>query len=173
MGSAAKKKPEPKAPVVEVLPAVMEKKPNPLTEKIKKPVSQEIAERAALKNDIETLTDLKNQLEERRNEANLLARLNDVEYVEKLDLFVSTVLDALTEDPEVTKEAIKTMVKSGNAAKLQNLMTTLGIAMDKRETLMGFDETRVGDRSKKKLKLQLAWKGSANGENTLAVQAEV
>jgi len=107
-----------------------------------------------------TLADLSNKLTSTREMLSVESRLQDVEYVKQLDAFISVVLEALAEvekRPTLLKRVVRDIIKNGQFTKLRDLMTTVGIAADKRNAFLSYDEAR-SPLSKKKLKLNIVWK---------------
>jgi hypothetical protein len=155
--------------------AVEKKTENPLISRAKKSVGKEIDEKTNIMGQMESLAQMAIDLAKRREEMSLRARKQDIEYVEKLDTLVKTVLDALISEDSVKAFAaqIPKLIADGQLQKLTSIMTSLGIAIDKREMFLSFDQTRAGagGKNKSKLKLNLLWKGG-DGE-PMGVQAEV
>jgi adenine-specific DNA methylase len=137
-----------------------------------KPVAVEERQKAVVKRDIESLNKLTTELEEKRQFSTVESRLKDLQYVEKIEEFLDIVMDAMTCDPALLKKGIQDMIAAGKMDKLQSLLTSLGIAMDKRSmALQVFDDARENAGSKKKIKLNLMWKQGEDG--TQGIQAEV
>jgi hypothetical protein len=150
-----------KKPKIDLNPALMEHLIDPAVETEKKIKAQEA---------IDSLAVYAQDLTEMRKQASIEARKADIDYINKLDRFISTTLEAITEDPETWKEIVKQMLQRGKMRELKDLMVSLGITMDKRESLLAFDDTRVKP-SKKKLKLNVVWQGSDGSK--MGAQAEV
>lgn len=134
-------------------------KPLDMKERVKKTQQQEELQAIALNKQMENLSELTRKLEEMREEAALKARYNDIDYVEKLDQFIATVLDTLTDNKKTLEKSIIKMLEKGEVKKLKELMVALGISIDKRETFLGYDESRRG-KDRRKLRLQVVWKGT-------------
>lgn len=101
------------------------------------------------------------------------ARFNDLDHIRKLDqiseYILSAIQEAIAEDPVAFKEAVKKIIKDGKFKSLEQLLSAIGIGMDKRENMLStFDNTR--GKSNKRMKLQLHFKG-AGGEQ-VGVQVE-
>jgi hypothetical protein len=127
-----------------------------------------------VRGEILSLAQMTDKLKERRDEFAVEAKLNDIGYIEAMDKLIVCVLDGLTEavkDEKVLSESVKKIISAGKFRELKELMSAFGIIMEKRELLLGFDQTRaVSAADKKRMKLQVVWKGS-NGEQS-AVQVE-
>jgi transcription elongation factor GreA-like protein len=108
--------------------------------------------------EIESLTA---QLSQERQLAALQARMDDLKHTEKLSDLLETMLDALTEDKEAFRKAVLKSVEKGEMKQIKELLIALGIAIDKREVLLGYDEQR--QQKKSKLKLQVLWKEGGGG----------
>lgn len=147
---------------------------NPLLPKKKKTISEEMAEVRALVNNIDSLASLHDQLNRVRENTKVTERIADIAYIRKIDDYVESVLDSLA-TPELQgkmKTAILKIVEEGNFGKLSALLASFGIAMETREKLLGYDDTRVmGQQKQKKLKLQVVWEGE-DGKK-MGAQAEV
>jgi len=131
----------------------------------------EVEKKIEMQEKIETLAELSQKLSALQERAGIEAKIKDIKFVQKMDEFAELILDALTEEKETLKTAIKNMIITGNMTKLRELMTAFGITVDKREQLLSFDQSRAANRSKRKLKLQVVWRN--NDGDTSAVQAEV
>lgn len=121
---------------------------------------------------IEELSQKTEELDSLREKMSIDAKFKDLEYVESIDSFISAVLGAMAEiknDPRALKTAVKTMIANGQFTKLRDLFTALGIAVDKRNEMLGYDSSRQ-QAGKRKLKLQVLWKGSTG--DGAAIQAE-
>jgi hypothetical protein len=144
------------------------------TENIIKTAEQEKRQIDKVRKELMSLTDMTDKLVERREEFAIESKMNDITYVRALDVLIKNVLDGLVEavqDEKILNQVIKDTLKEGNFKALKDLMVSFGIVMEKRELLLGFDETRVTTAAdKKRMKLKIAWQG-ANGEQN-AVQVE-
>jgi hypothetical protein len=101
------------------------------------------------------------------------ARFNDLDHIRNLDQISSQILtaiqEAIAEDPQAFKEAVKKIIKEGKFKSLEQLLSATGIGFDKRENMLStFDNTR--GKTNKRMKLQLHFKG-AGGEQ-VGVQVE-
>lgn len=110
---------------------------------------------------VQEVEKVENQLAMARQKSALEARLKDIKYTSELSDLIEVMLESLTEDPKVFKKTIKTVIEKGKMKELKELMVALGIAIDKREALLSYDEHR--QQKKGKLKLQVRWMGGAPG----------
>ncbi len=110
---------------------------------------------------VQEIEKAESQLAVERQKMALEARLNDIKYTSELSDLVETMLESLTEDPKIFKKSIKTVIEKGKMKELKDLMVALGIAIDKREALLGYDENR--QQKKGKTRLQVRWMGGAPG----------
>jgi len=108
-----------------------------------------------------TIEELSEQLDRKRQLAALQAREDDIKHTDQLNELLETMLDALTQDKEAFKKAIAKCVEKGEMKQIKELMIALGIAIDKREVLLSYDEQRQPKKSR--LKLQVMWKDGTNG----------
>jgi len=111
--------------------------------------------------DIQAIEKREAQLAVERQAQMLQARLDDIKYTSELSDLIAIMLEALTDDPKTFKKAIKTVIEKGKMKDLRDLMVALGVAIDKREVLLSYDEYRQAKKSK--LKLQVRWMGGAPG----------
>lgn len=85
-------------------------------------------------------------LQVRQEQAAIEARYRDMRYIEQLDEFIDAVLDAMAklreENPEFYKNMVEKAFKNGNMKQVKDLLVALGVAYDKREQLLSFDNTR-------------------------------
>jgi len=149
---------------------------NPVLETFEITPEKERKEKVEMATQLATLAELSKKLTDARERLSVESRLRDVEYVKRLDAFIAVVLDALAEiqnRPALLKKVVREVIKNGQFTKLKDLMTTVGIAADKRNDLLAYDEARH-PASKKKLKLSIVWKKDPEtGIEQGGVQAEV
>lgn len=85
-------------------------------------------------------------LQVRQEQTAIEARYRDMRYIEQLDEFIDAVLDAMAklkeENPEFYKNMVENAFKNGNMKQVKDLLVALGVAYDKREQLLSFDNTR-------------------------------
>lgn len=85
-------------------------------------------------------------LQVRQEQTAIEARYRDMRYIEQLDEFIDAVLDAMVklreENPEFYKNMVEKAFKNGNMKQVKDLLVALGVAYDKREQLLSFDNTR-------------------------------
>lgn len=85
-------------------------------------------------------------LQVRQEQTAIEARYRDMRYIEQLDEFIDAVLDAMAklreENPEFYKDMVEKAFKNGNMKQVKDLLVALGVAYDKREQLLSFDNTR-------------------------------
>lgn len=125
---------------------------------VKTPV-QETEQAIAIQEKMESLAEMHEKLVERQREVALDSRKRDLDIIEKLASVVENILDPLMEEtskPEL-KKAIEKIVAAGDFKKLREIMYVVDSALERREALLGFDETREDNR--KKCKLRFLFKG--------------
>lgn len=130
-----------------------------LIERIKKTPLQEREQAIEMYEESDRLSELMKQLIELRREAMIIAKQKDIEYIDKLDNVIRTILEVLVDGQEDIADSIKRIIQEGNAKAFKELMIALGIVIDKRESLLGFDETRSRKEEKKKLRLRVLFNG--------------
>lgn len=85
-------------------------------------------------------------LQVRQEQTAIEARYRDMRYIEQLDEFIDAVLDAMAklreENPKFYKDMVEKAFKNGNMKQVKDLLVALGVAYDKREQLLSFDNTR-------------------------------
>lgn len=85
-------------------------------------------------------------LQIRQEQTAIEARYKDLEYLKMLEDIIESAYQALkevqAETPEKFKEMVRKSLSKGDFKQFRELMTALGIAYDKREQLLSFDETR-------------------------------
>jgi hypothetical protein len=138
------------------------------------PVKSGVEQSLQWEQHMEKLATLADALEERRQEVALAEREKDIEYIEKVDVLLDGILDAfvdvLKEDNEAFKKSVRKVLESGKLMHLKELMIALGVAMDKREMLLGFDNSRGGN--KKRMKLEVVWKSKSGEQCGVRVEAD-
>lgn len=143
-----------------------------LTDKAKKTPEKEKAQALSILDEIGSLSEISEQLSEMRERAALAARRKDIEHVDRLDRMMANILDSILDkfenDPKSLSDSIGKIVEKGLMHQLKNLMITLAIAAEKRELLLGFDETR---KSKdRRLKLQVVFKGKDGEQAGVSIE---
>jgi 23S rRNA maturation mini-RNase III len=132
---------------------------NPLMQAAVKTPVQETEQAIAIQEKMESLAEMHEKLVERQREVALDSRKRDLDIIEKLASVVENILDPLMEEtskPEL-KKAIEKIVAAGDFKKLREIMHVVDSALERREALLGFDETREDNR--KKCKLRFLFKG--------------
>ena len=98
------------------------------------------------------------------------ARLKDMEYIEKLDKVGESILEVLLEDDRLIKH-MKKALDGGNAKQLQHILVSLGVTLDKREKLLGYDEERAKQGlGAKKTKFQVVFRGPDGAQAGVSVE---
>ncbi len=98
------------------------------------------------------------------------ARLKDLEYIEKLDKVGESILDILLEDDRMVKH-LKKALASASAKQLQHILVSLGVTLDKREKLLGYDEERAKQGlGAKKTKFQVVFRGPDGAQAGVSVE---
>ena len=118
--------------------------------------------------DIEIVELQKQELEKRREVLALEARLKDLRYIQKLDEVSETILDVLLEDDRLTNY-LKKALDSGNVRAIQHILVSLGVTLDKREKLLGYDETRAAQT--KKTQFKVLFKGADGSQAGVSVES--
>ena len=137
--------------------------------KVKLTPTQETERKLELYDEIQSVTEISQELEALREKAALIARKKDIDYVLQLDEFIETVLSSLANDKHVLAESIAKMLRGGNTKLLKELMVALGISIDKREKLLGFDDQRRKQDSRK-LKFEVLWKGGDGSQAGVKIE---
>ncbi len=140
-----------------------------MLDRVKKTINDENNQTAEIYEDMDSLVEVSRQLQEMREKAALEARYNDIEYVNKIDDFISTILDSISENQEGLAKTVVKMLEQGDTKRLKDLMVALGISIDKREALLGYDEDRRGG-NKRKMRLRVAWKGTDGSEGGVSIE---
>jgi hypothetical protein len=85
-------------------------------------------------------------LQVRQEQTAIEARYKDLEYLKMLEDIIEGAYQALkevqAETPEKFKEMVAKSLNKGDFKQFRELMMALGIAYDKREQLLSFDDTR-------------------------------
>jgi len=118
--------------------------------------------------DIEIVELQKQELEKRREVQALEARLKDLRYIQKLDEVSETILNVLLEDDRLTNYLVKAL-DSGNVRAIQHILVSLGVTLDKREKLLGYDETRAAQT--KKTQFKVLFKGADGSQAGVSVES--
>ena len=125
---------------------------------------------------MEKMSVMANALTERQHEVALIERKKDIEYVEKIDDLLSVFLNSFTEviheDEKLFKGYIRKAFETGKFNQIRDMMISmLGIPLDKREMLLGFDETRQKKRSDH-VKLEVVWKNNSGEQCGVRIEKE-
>jgi hypothetical protein len=144
---------------------------NPLQEMAEITPEKETDKALAVHEQIDSLAELSQQLQVLRERVAVEARRNDLEYVTKLDTIARTVLGTLADNTDMLRDAVLKMLDKGEIKRLKELMQALDLVVADRERLLGFDETR-GQMSKRKLRLQVVWKGTDGSSTGISVEAD-
>jgi|BioPla2DNA2_1021312.scaffolds.fasta_scaffold128426_2 hypothetical protein len=123
---------------------------------------------ARVERDVATIDQSKQELEKRREVLALEARLKDLRYIQKLDEVSETILDVLLEDDRLTNY-LKKALDSGNVRAIQHILVSLGVTLDKREKLLGYDETRAAQT--KKTQFKVLFKGADGSQAGVSVES--
>lgn len=116
---------------------------------------------------IATMELSRQELEKEREVQALEARLKDIGYIRKLDEVSETILDVLLEDNRLVNY-LKKALADGNARAIQHIMVALGVTLDKREKLLGYDETRAAQT--KKTHFKVLFKGADGSQAGVSVE---
>ena len=138
--------------------------------RVKKTPQQEEEQAAAIIRKGQNLTELVDDLEALRRRVAVEAKHKDIEYVRKTDRVINTILTTLTEHEEDFKNSILRMLKEGKMRDFKELMVAFGVTVDKREALLGFDETR--SMKKRKFRLKVAFKGADGSQAGIMVEGD-
>ncbi len=130
---------------------------------------QETERKLELYDEMKSISDINKELESLREKAALVARKKDIDYVLQLDEFIETVLSTLAKDKVALSESISKMISGGNIKLLKELMVAIGITIDKREKLLGFDDQRRRQDGKK-LKFEVLWKGGDGSQAGVKIE---
>ncbi len=122
---------------------------------------------AKVERDVEIIDLSKQELEKRREVQALEARMKDLRYIQKLDEVSETILNVLLEDDRLTNYLVKAL-DSGNVRAIQHILVSLGVTLDKREKLLGYDETRAAQT--KKTQFKVLFKGADGSQAGVSVE---
>lgn len=138
--------------------------------RVKVTPEQEEEKKMELYNEAESIAELKQRIEAMREEAATTARAKDIDYVCKMDNLIKAVLDAVSESEEDIKRTVQDMIKEGNMKAVKDLFVALGITIDKREMLLGFDETRKKQDGRQRLKFEVLWKSGDGSQAGVRIE---
>lgn len=120
--------------------------------------------------EMDKLTVLSKDLEHIRQQVALEARRKDIDYVRKMDVVIDTILTTLTENKQKLSEAIVDMLDKGNMKALKELMVAFAVTVDKREAILGFDETRHA--RKRRMNLRVMFKGPDGTQAGVSIEQD-
>lgn len=123
---------------------------------------------ARVERDVATIDQSKQELEKRREVQALEARMKDLRYIQKLDEVSETILNVLLEDDRLANYLVKAL-DSGNVRAIQHILVSLGVTLDKREKLLGYDETRL--KQTKKTQFKVLFKGADGSQAGVSVES--
>jgi hypothetical protein len=107
----------------------------------------------------------------KREKKALEARMKDLVYIDQIDQITAKLVDKLLEDDKLEK-FIDRMLEEGKGRDLQAIMIALGITLDKREKLLGFDEERLRRGEGKKTMFKVVFKGADGSQAGVSVETE-
>ena len=99
------------------------------------------------------------------------SRLKDLELIDNMDRVAEIFMNALLDDDgEKLRAFVDRVVRGGKGRDLKDMMLALGVALDKRDKLLGFDEHRA--KQQKKTKFQVLFKGNDGTQAGVSVETE-
>lgn len=107
----------------------------------------------------------------KREKKSLEARMKDLVYIDNIDQITQKLVDKLLEEDKLDK-FIDRMLEEGKGRDLQAIMIALGITLDKREKLLGFDEERLRRGEGKKTMFKVVFKGADGSQAGVSVETE-
>ena len=116
--------------------------------------------------EIEKQTDV---LAMKREKKSLEARMKDLVYIDQIDKITGKLVDKLLEEGKL-EDFLDRMLEKGTGKDLQAIMISLGITLDKREKLLGFDTDRL-QREKKKTQFKVVFKGADGSQAGVSVES--
>jgi len=119
---------------------------------------------------MQSIAEITEELERLRERAALVARKRDIDYVMQLDEVVETILSTLVDNKANLANFVTKILQSGNARHLKELMVALGVTIDKREALLGFDQERSKGGQKKKMRFEVLWKGGDGSQAGVKIE---
>lgn len=148
-----------------------------LLPEVSDPVKSGVEQSLQWEAQMEKMATLANELEERRQMTALAEREKDLEYVEKLDRLLDSFLTALSEvmeeeNGETLKNTLRQALEKGRLNQIKEMvLAMLAIPMDKREALLGFDDTRQKKKGGR-MKLEVVWQNNDGNQCGVRVEAD-
>lgn len=118
---------------------------------------------------IAELEEQKDVLALHREKKSLEARMKDLVYIDQIDQITAKFVDKLLEEDKLEK-FLDRMLEEGKGKDLQAIMISLGITLDKREKLLGFDQERL-QRDKKRQTFKVVFKGADGSQAGVSVES--
>lgn len=118
---------------------------------------------------IAELEEQKDVLALHREKKSLEARMKDLVYIDQIDQITAKLVDKLLEEDKLEK-FLDRMLEEGKGKDLQAIMISLGITLDKREKLLGFDQERL-QRDKKRQTFKVVFKGADGSQAGVSVES--
>ncbi len=120
--------------------------------------------------EIDDLTAITQRLDDIRKEVAVEARRKDIDYIRKMDVVMDTILTTLEDNKDKLSAAILEMLEKGNMKGLKELMVAFAVTVDKREGMLGFDETRQA--RKRRMNLRVMFKGPDGTQAGVSIEQE-
>ena len=105
-----------------------------------------------------------------REKKALEARKKDLVLIEDIDKISRKLIDRLLDGDRLDK-FVDRMLKEGKGKDLQSIMIALGITLDKREKLLGFDESRMQRGEGKRTQFKVVFKGADGSQAGVSVES--